>query len=123
MDDLRSQGCNLLIRSRTANPITSVEDFLKELGMSRRSTKATAESDGQRLQRLYSGTAAQDRIETMGRLLLAIRSEKGITIEDLACRTGLDYGRTAQMVGMLETDGFIITDLLQRCFINFRHTQ
>lgn len=123
VDDLRSQGCNLLIRSRTANPITSVEDFLKELGMSRRSTKATAESDGQRLQRLYSGTAVQDRIETMGRLLLAIRSEKGITIEDLACRTGLDYGRAAQMVGMLETDGFIITDLLQRCFINFRHGQ
>ena len=55
----------------------------------------------------------------MGRILLSIRKERGITVEEIADRTGLDYHLTVQLVGMLETDAVISRDLLQRCFINF----
>lgn len=119
VDDIRSQGCNYLIHNRTAIAISSVDDFLKELGISRRSRKAEAESDQMRLKRLYTGSMPEDRISMMCRVLLAIRCEKGITVEDLAVRTGLDYSTTSQLVGFLETDGVITTDLLQRCFICF----
>ena len=56
----------------------------------------------------------------MTRILLEIRAERGITIDELAGKLDMEYHRTAQLTGMLETDGVITTDLLQRCFINFR---
>ena len=118
VDDIRSQGCNNLIRSRTAIPIISIQDFLKELGISkpRRSSRTEDFVD---LDRLYKGSMSDDRISQMGSILLAIRKERGITVEDIAAQTGLEYTRVSQLLGMLETDGIISRDLLQRCFINF----
>ena len=55
----------------------------------------------------------------MGNILLAIRKERGIMVEDIAARTGIEYSRVSQLLGILETDGIISRDLLQRCFINF----
>lgn len=121
IDDLRSQGCNYLIRSKKAIAISSIDDFLKELGISRRAGGAGRESDEQRLKSLYAGTATEDWISTMSRILLAIRNEKGITVEEVAGALGLEYSTTAQIINLLETDGLIITDLLQRCFINLNY--
>ena len=56
----------------------------------------------------------------MGRILLEIRKERGIMVEDISIKTGIDYLRVSQLLGMLETDGIISRDLLQRCFINFQ---
>ena len=119
VDDIRSQGCNFLIRNRTASPLISIEDFIKEMGMTA-GRKNRKESDTDRLARLYKGNLTDDRITVMSRILLAIRKEKGITIDEIAVRLGLEYHKVAQLTGMLETDGVITTDLLQRCFINFR---
>ena len=121
IDDLRSQGCNYLIRNKTAVSISSVDDFLKELGISRRTGSAGRETDEQKLKRLYAGTAEEDRISMMSRILLAIRNDKGITVEEVAAAVGLEYSTTAQIINLLETDGLIITDLLQRCFINLNY--
>lgn len=118
VDDTRSQGCNHLIRSRIAIPLTSPEDLLKELGL-RRAKKRAADIGISELQADYKGKLAEDRIELMGRIMLAIRKERGITVEEISCKTGLDYTLAAQLIGMLETDGIISRDLLQRCFINF----
>ena len=59
-----------------------------------------------------------DRIEQMALLLKAIRHRRGISIEELAEKCGLGYARTVELTSRLETDGFISTDLLQRCSIN-----
>jgi DNA processing protein len=119
VDDIRSQGCNFLIRNKTASPLISIEDFIKEMGMTS-GRKNRKESDTDRLARLYKGSLTDDRITVMSRILLAIRKEKGISIDEIAVRLGLEYHKVAQLTGMLETDGVITTDLLQRCFINFR---
>lgn len=119
VDDIRSQGCNFLIRNKTASPLISIEDFIKEMGMTA-CRKNRKESDIDRLARLYKGNLPDDRITVMSRILLAIRKERGITIDDIAVRLGMEYHKVAQMTGMLETDGVITIDLLQRCFINFR---
>lgn len=118
VDDTRSQGCNHLIRSRIAIPITSVDDFLKELGV-KRNRSSSSPDDIPDLESLYKRSLPEDRISQMGRILLSIRKERGITVEEIADRTGLDYHLTVQLVGMLETDAVISRDLLQRCFINF----
>lgn len=121
VDDLRSQGCNHLIRSGIATPIISISDFLKELGI-KSSRKQNQEQDSAQLERLYGSTLSEDRILQMGKILLAIRKERGITVEEIGEQTSLDYSRTSQLIGMLETDGIITRDLLQRCFINFRRS-
>ena len=118
VDDLRSQGCNYLIRNKTAIPITSTQDLLKELGI-KRIRKSANENDRDSLKSLYQGTLSEDKITQMGNILLAIRKERGISVDDISAVTGIDYNRANQLIGMLETDGIISRDLLQRCFINF----
>ena len=47
--------------------------------------------------------------------------ESGKTIEEISEKARLDYSRTAELARILEIDGFICIDLLQRCTINFRN--
>jgi predicted transcriptional regulator of viral defense system len=61
---------------------------------------------------------SEDKISLMSRLLLTIKQHRGMTIEELADMNGLTYAQTAELTSMLETDGFIKTDLLQRCSID-----
>lgn len=65
----------------------------------------------------YSGRIPENRISQMAVLLLAIRENRGITLEELCQKCRMDYGLVAMLAGMLETDGFISIDLLQRCCI------
>ena len=50
----------------------------------------------------------------------AIRRNRGITLNELCAEVCLTYGQVARYAGMLETDGLICTDLLQRCSINVK---
>ena len=118
VDDIRSQGCNQLILSRTAIPLVSIPDFLNELGI-KGSDRRYGEDKPQNIMNLYKGTIHEDKISQMGRILLEIRKERGIMVEDIAIHTGMEYSRVSQLLGILETDGIISRDLLQRCFINF----
>lgn len=118
VDDLRSQGCNHLIHSRTAIPITTVVEFLKELGI-RQSRKSMATNDTENMKAIYHGSLPEEKILQMGNILLAVRKERGMTVEEISVATGMEYSHTNQLVGMLEADGIISRDLLQRCFINF----
>ena len=121
VDDLRSQGCNLLIREKIAEPLTSPSELIKSLGFGRTDRKNTPESDLSILKNRYSDQIPKDRIDQMAAILLTIRKHRGITIEEIADKTALGYSRTADLVRILETDGFISTDLLQRCTMNFRN--
>lgn len=120
VDDLRSQGCNLLIKDKIAEPITSERELIKSLGL-----KATSshrhETDKQIIERTYAGNIPQDKISQMASILLLIKAQRGITIEEISEKSGLDYSRTAELARILEIDGFICIDLLQRCTINFRN--
>ena len=115
-DDLRSQGCNSLIRNKIAEPLISVEDLTESLGLNRTGVRnrmslrdAVMSEYGQRM--------SQEKAELAASLLTCIKEDRGITIEDLSETCGMSYSRTAEMTAMLETDGFISIDLLQRCFI------
>ncbi|MBE6240728.1 MAG: DNA-processing protein DprA [Bacteroidales bacterium] len=117
VDDIRSQGCNLLIKSKIAEPLTSIPDFLESMGLPQ--TKAdTQVPDTRVLSNTYGSMFNEDKISQMASLVTTIRKERGITVEELADQTGLGYVRTAELTAILETDGFIKTDLLQRCYIN-----
>ena len=63
---------------------------------------------------------SQDRISGMSAILLEIRKERGIQLEELCARCRMDYSQVAMLAGILESDGFISIDLLQRCTIMSR---
>lgn len=117
VDDIRSQGCNSLIKSKIAEPLTSIPDLLDSLNITRCSPKGQTDEISL-MSSTYRDRMSEDKISLMSRLLLTIRQHRGLTIEELAEMNGLTYAQTAELTSILETDGFIKTDLLQRCSIN-----
>ena len=121
VDDIRSQGCNRLIREKIAEPLTSTQELIASLGFKSTYSRKSEESDLQILERTYASVTSGDKISQMASILLAIRRNRGITIEEIAEQSSLGYACTAELARILETDGFISIDLLQRCTINFRN--
>lgn len=119
IDDIRSQGCNWLIRSKIAEPIISTDGLIESLGLTPLEA-CTVDNPEYNIRHAYAGRLSEDRIARMASLLLAIRQERGITLESLCLRCGMDYGQVATLTGILEADGFISIDLLQRCCILIR---
>ena len=117
IDDIRSQGCNTLIKSKIAEPLTSIPEFLESLGL-KGGGKSSAASEMETLNARYRGKVSEDRLSQMSGLLTTIRQKRGITVEELAEFCALEYSRAVELCTCLELDGFINIDLLQRCSIS-----
>lgn len=112
-DDLRSQGCNALIQSHTADALADTDRFLDSLGYHRRKAKAVAvRSDG------HDASISGADVDTAGALLVRIRARRGITVEELAAEARLPIHRVRAILTGLEADGIIDMDILGRCSIN-----
>lgn len=120
VDDIRSQGCNLLIKDKIAEPIISVQDLTKSLGFKTLTNSNNSTSDQDLLQQQYATFLSQDKISQMANLILQIRKNRGITIEEISEASQLEYSKVAELTSLLESDGIISIDLLQRCTINIR---
>lgn len=112
-DDPMSEGCNILVRSGCAIPVTSMEDFISSLGYTpeKKAERNIAEICRDR-------PAWTGRTDEIARVLLHIKKNRRISIQELADATGLGFRVTAEITGLLESDGFISVDLMQRCSIN-----
>ncbi len=115
-DDLRSAGCNSLIRENMAEIITTPEDLAARLGLGvpvrgAGGSWATGGKPGL--------TAALERQYGAGSLplavSLAVQECRGISVEELASRLHLPLSEVLPTVALLETEGFLTTDLLRRC--------
>jgi len=116
VDDKCSRGCNRLILSEKAHPIESAEMLVEALGLgfgSRRRRMNLFEE----IEACYADSMDGHTIGQLQALGAAVKQQRGITVEDLALQLDLDYPRALALTSMLETDGFITTDLLQRCSI------
>ena len=115
-DDLRSAGCNSLIRENMAEIITTPEDLAARLGLGvpvrgAGGSWATGGKPGL--------TAALERQYGAGSLPLAVglavQECRGISVEEVAVRLRQPLSEVLPAVGVLETEGFLTTDLLRRC--------
>lgn len=109
VDDIRSQGCNQLLRNKTAEPVISEEDLLEKLGMKRRGRRASSQDTLATAASLY-GTS-----DPKYALLSLISGEPGITVRELGSRTGWALSEVIAATGVLESDGLLSVDILQRC--------
>ena len=78
-------------------------------------------SETERLQSLLGGKYDQAEVGTMHKLMQCIRTERGITVEDLSHKSGLGYRRTSELTALMEIEGLISIDILQRCSINYKN--
>lgn len=117
VDDIRSQGCNYLIKNKIAEPLTCPSELVKDLGYRTAATDSGYKNHSDSILQKYSGIIPQDKISQMSAILLAIRKSRGITLEEIAGLTGLQYSRVAELTSILECDQIITVDLLQRCII------
>lgn len=115
IDDVRSAGCNRLILENIAEPLGDAGGLARQLSLgsvaSRRSP-ALEES-------LRACYAAADplTLERLVAVALFIRARRGATPEDICTALDMDFGSVSAALCLLESDGFISTDLLQRCTI------
>lgn len=119
-DDVRSQGCNTLLREKLAEPITDTIHFLDVLGLgspSRRRKQSLAEE----VEAAFSGMLSEGEGQEMLSVLECIRRQRGITLDGICACTCLPYPAAARYAGMLESEGIVAIDLLQRCTINLKN--
>ncbi len=119
-DDLRSGGCNVLIRDKVAEAITSTTSLLDSMGFKvRRLKPQRAGVDREDLSDKFSGSLGGNDIDHMADLLLAIKNAPGTDVEQLSRNCNLEYKHTIELLSLLECDGLIKIDLMQRCSINY----
>ena len=118
-DDLRSQGCNILLREKVAEPITDTVHFLDVLGLGRASRRKKENIENEIIT-LYGQLLSEEDLKDLLAILSLIRKQRGITMDDISSTLRLPFGAVSRLTGMLESDGIICTDLLQRCAINLK---
>lgn len=115
-DDEKSAGCNLLIREKLADIIDSEGSICEQLGL-RGHSKAKCESISQRLKKLHNGKADDLWLKLELDIAEYVRRNRAVTIEEIARKLGKKYEEVASCVRMMEANGIISIDLLQRCCI------
>ena len=109
VDDVRSQGCNRLIRDKIAEPVISREDFLDKLGLKAPRLRK------QDVLGKAAGLFPDGSLELA--VLKAVLAERGIDIRTLCARTDRPYAEVIAAALALESEGFLSMDILQRCSV------
>ena len=119
-DDVRSEGCNRMIKSKIAEPLTDLAGFVSALGLgilSRRNKAVLSEE----INRLFAARVSPEDLGRLQQVAALIKARRGIEIDDIALQCKMEYRDALLYAGMLESEGIIYTDLLGRCSIVFKN--
>ncbi|MBO4428160.1 MAG: DNA-processing protein DprA [Bacteroidales bacterium] len=118
IDDPRSAGCNALIGQKLAEAVWSPAAFCEDLGLgvwSRRNKTGLRESILERFR-----DSSDEEKEALVSLALRIKAARGATMDELCHDSGIAFGEVSRLAGLLEAEGFIAIDLLQRCTVCYK---
>ena len=118
-DDPRSQGCNELLREKLAEPVTDTVHFLEALGLGSPPRRKAAGLEDE-IKAHYGPLLPPEEVDDLLTVAGVIRRHRGITLDGICPEACMPYGKVARCAGILESDGIISTDLLQRCTINVK---
>lgn len=110
IDDYRSAGCNSLIDRGMASIIASPDELVEKLGLGGMKTRIREDLEGVLIRKYGSGSAP-------ARIGMLIKQNRGASYDALAAMSGLSWSEVSGAAGVLESDGIITTDFLQRCSI------
>lgn len=120
IDDSRSQGCNLLIDKKIAEPITDIGELSIKLGLGKTSGPETGNIT-EKVRKRYGNESYGCRLDSILCITDAIKNNRGIDLDELCEITGKPYSEIAGITGLLESDGIIVKDIMQRCTINIKN--
>lgn len=116
LDDLRSEGCNLLIKRGMAEAIADLDLLMEDLGLGARERRSAALVRDE-VRGLYEGTMSPAEVDFLAEVAQCIKKNRGLTPEEIARRLDCGFERAVAAVGILEADGIVETDLLGGCAI------
>jgi DNA processing protein len=116
IDDPRSQGCNMLIKEKMAEPIVSAENLAESLGLGI-VRKSRQKSDREMLSERFGDHADETEIFQMEKIISVIRKNRDIFLDELGDMMQMDQSAVISLTGLLEMEGFIHIDMLRRCSI------
>lgn len=117
VDDIRSQGCNELIKRKLAEPIGDIDSFISSLGLSSEGRKKKDRFEDIVI-RHFQSSLSEEELNSISKIISVLAQNRGADIERLCILTGMDYRSVSSFCTILESNGFIYKDLLQRCSIN-----
>lgn len=118
-DDRMSQGCNILIKEKVAEPVVSAESLAESIGL-RPSGISTFTDPLSAIRKAADGHYSTDIIDILSRIVLMVKNRRGITVDEIASESGITYKKALEYTAMLESDSIIYTDLMQRCYIRLK---
>ena len=117
IDDICSEGCNLLLSEKTAEPISSLPFLIKNLGLGTSSLRCTHQIDIL-VREQFSNNSSPSELEKLIEIALCIKSRRGISIDALCRECNLSYQQTVQLTSKLQDSDIIFIDMLQSCSVN-----
>ena len=113
-DDLRSAGCNSLIATKMAELILDGQELAERLGLSSAARNRMPVRQRKMLfkDRLVRRYGENSPLIALG---LTVLDKRGSGLEEIARTVGYSYSDTLQGVAVLQADGLVTLDLLQRC--------
>lgn len=115
VDDLRSSGCNRLIRENVAEALTDPAGLCERLGLAGAARRKAPLEERLRACYGHADPLTAERVVAIARF---IRARTGVTSEDICRELDMEFGDVSAALCLLESDGFIRTDLLGRCCID-----
>ena len=113
IDDLLSQGCNLLIKENIAEPIGDLAGLAVRLGLGK-SGPIRKEDFAASVRERYRELPQEESGDLL-KAAVTVKSRRGIAMDELCSRLGWSYSKVSRIVTTLECDGFVSVDLLQHC--------
>ena len=120
IDDARSQGCNHLLREQVAAPVSDPAALPVALGLGR-VRRSRPEALSEAVRRRFSPALPPEEVDRLVHLAGIIRERRGIQFDELCREAEADYASVVRGAGLLEEEGFIQVDVLQRCSINIKN--
>ncbi len=117
VDDPRSAGCNALIAEKVAEPLVSASAVAEAAGLGRMSAERKRDPLELLRERL-GGSLDAESLRRAEMVFAAVRGRRDISAGELADGLGISYSETVRVVSLLESEGIVRTDVLQRCSIN-----
>ena len=103
----------MLIRETIAAPVGNLSDLMERLGLGAAGIALKADFKKE-VEEYYADMDETSRRDII-KLALAVKSRRGIGMDDLCFLFGWTFSKVSRIVTTLECDGFISVDLLQHC--------
>lgn len=117
MEDKFSKGCNALIGEKVAEPLPDPSLLAEAIGLTTtKRFQAPCVADG--IRERHSGEIPEEYILKLIMVAGLVRNNPLVTGDELCRESNLPFMEITRCISILESDGFIETDLLGRCTIH-----